>query len=73
MCALQLELELDRHLRLAVADQVVGTGAGLAPEGPGHGVEEGALAVPVVAREAGDVDAREVERLDAVAVGEEVP
>ena len=45
--------------------------AGAAPEGPGHGVEEGGLAVAVVAGEACDLDALQVE-LDGVAVAEEV-
>ena len=45
---------------------------GLAPEGPGYGVEEGGLAVAVSTAKAGDADAGEVEGGDVVAVAEEV-
>ena len=75
-----VEVERQVHLHLARADAqdllvglaLVGRLAGLAPDGPGDGVQERALALAVAAREAGDVEAREVERLRALAVGEEV-
>ena len=70
--AVHLEVELDAHVVGAVADAVVlDAAAGLAPEGPGDGVEEGRFAVAVAPGEGGQVEAGEVEL--AVAVGEEVP
>ena len=69
--AVDLEVELDSHVAGAVADAVVLDAAtGFAPEGPGDGVEEGGLAVAVLAGEGGEVEGGEVEL--AVAVGEEV-
>ena len=55
------ELQLDGHVPETLVDQVVlPAGAGLAPQGPRDAVEEGGLAVAVVAGEAGDVDALQV-------------
>ncbi len=67
------KLELHFHTRCSQVDQiVVSVGARLSPEGPGHGVDDGRLAVAVVAGETGQVDAREIQRRDLVTVTHEV-
>ena len=69
------EVELHLHLVLPqVNEGVVALGgvSGLAPQRPGHGVDESRLAVAVVAGDAGGVDAVEVERGHVVPVGHEV-
>ena len=69
--AVDVEVELDAHVVGAVADAVVLDAAPrFAPQGPGDGVEEGGLAVAVLAGERGEVERGEVEL--AVAVREEV-
>ena len=68
-----VEFEFDGHVGASVVEEVgVAGAAGFAPEGPGDAVEEGGFAVAVVAAEAGDADAGEVEGGVGVAVGEEV-
>ena len=60
--AAQVKGEFDLHLGLAQVDQfVVALGAGLAPQRPGHGVEQRRLAVAVGAGQAGQVDALKIE------------
>ena len=68
----QAELELDPHLSLAQGDQLIITPRTRPPpQRPGDGVEQCRFAVPVVAGQAREVDAAEVERL-LVAVAHEV-
>src|SRR5690606_23368695 len=75
---LEVEHELDLHVARADAEELrvrlpaVARLPGLAPDGPRHGVEERALALPVGAGEAGDAERLEVQRLRGRAVGEEV-
>jgi len=67
------ELKVDLGLGLAGVNEVVITlGAGLSPECPGDSVNEGGFAVAVVATDAGDVDAAEVEGRDVIPVAHEV-
>ena len=68
----QAELELHPHLGLAEGDQlIVATGARLTPQRPRDRVEQGRFAVAVVAGQAGQVNAGEVEAL-LLAVAHEV-
>ena len=68
----EAELELDPHFGLAQGDQlIVAARAGPAPQRPGDGIQQRRLAVTVVARQASQVDATEIERL-LVAVAHEV-
>jgi len=74
------ELQGDLHVGLAGVDELLGAeaagadghAADAAPEGPGDGVQEGGLAVAVVAAEADDVEALQVQGLAWVAVAHEV-
>ena len=74
----EVEDELDLHLARADAEELLVRLAGvgglprLAPDRPRDRVEQGGLPLPVPAREAGDVELVEVERLGGRAVGEEV-
>ena len=68
----QAELELDPHLDFTQGDQlIVAPRARPSPQRPGDRVEQRRFAVTVVARQACEVDAAEVERL-LVAVAHEV-
>ena len=68
-----LELQIDVHVGASVVQEVaVAATPGLAPEGPGYGVEEGGLSVAVSTAKAGDADAGEVQGGDVVAVAEEI-
>ena len=67
------EFEVDGHVRESLVNElVVGARPGLAPEGPGNAIEEGRLAMAVVAAEAGDVDGLQVQLRDVVPVAHEV-
>jgi len=60
----QAELQVHPHLGLAQRDEfVIAARAGPAPERPGHRVQQRGLAVAVVARETGEVNAGEIEAL----------
>ena len=68
-----VKLELHLHLRLRGVDEVViAGGAGFAPQRPGHRVDDGGLAVAVIAGKAGEVDAGKVQRRDVIPVAHEV-
>ncbi len=68
----QAELEINPHIRSRPDAQVIGgRSARLAPQRPGHRVQQRGLAVAVVARQAGQVQPIEIQRV-GVSVAEEV-
>src|SRR5262249_19718152 len=63
------------HFRVVLpqADHIVhALSAGLAPQGPGNGIEQGGFAMPVVTRQTGRVKAGKVERRDVLTITHEV-
>jgi hypothetical protein len=63
------KLEFNSRLGLTGVDQVIiAIGPGLTPESPGNGIDQGGLAVPVVAADAGSMNAGEIDRRNIIPV-----
>ena len=68
------KLELDLHFISILMDEVVVMfGAGLAPQCPSHGIDNGRLAVTVIAANAHGMNTGKIERGDILPVGHKVP
>ena len=71
----RLEIQLDPALVLAMSNQgvvVTPSGARLAPQAPGDGIQQRRLAVPVVPTQTGDMDALKIQRGHIIAVTKKV-